>query len=42
MNSNGMAFEDAYMLASVAANLRISQVVDPLVAAKMEISKRYL
>lgn len=42
MNSNGMAFEDAYMLASVVANLRISQVVDPLMAAKMEISKRYL
>ena len=42
MNTNGMAFEDAYMLASVAANLKVSQVVDPLMAAKMEISKRYL
>ena len=38
----GVDFEDAYMLASVAANLGISQVVDPLVAAKMSISKRYL
>ena len=38
----GMDFEDAYMLTSVAADLRISQVVDPLMAAKMEISKRYL
>ncbi len=35
-------FEEAYMLASVAADLRISQVVDPLMAAKMEISKKYL
>ncbi|HJX04659.1 MAG TPA: acetamidase/formamidase family protein [Thermoplasmata archaeon] len=42
MNSRGVDFEEAYMLASVAANLRISQVVDPLMAAKMEISKRYL
>ena len=38
----GVDFEDAYMLASVAANLRISQVVDPLMAAKMVISKKYL
>ena len=42
MNQCGMDFEEAYMLASVAADLRISQVVDPLMAAKMEISKRYL
>lgn len=42
MNSRGVDFEEAYMLASVAADLRISQVVDPLMAAKMEISKRYL
>jgi len=41
-NRLGMDFEDAYMLASVAANLRISQVVDPLMAARMAISKRYL
>jgi len=38
----GCDFEEAYMLASVAADLRISQVVDPLMAAKMSISKRYL
>lgn len=42
MSRCGMDFEDAYMLTSVAADLRISQVVDPLMAAKMEISKRYL
>ena len=42
MDRRGMDFEDAYMMASVAANLRISQVVDPLVAAKMVISKKYL
>ncbi len=42
MDRRGMDFEDAYMLASVAANLRISQVVDPLMAAKMVISKKYL
>jgi amidase len=42
MDKRGMDFEDAYMLASVAANLRISQVVDPLMAAKMVISKKYL
>lgn len=38
----GCDFEEAYMLASVAANLRISQVVDPLMAARMSISKKYL
>jgi amidase len=38
----GIDFEEAYMIASVAANLKISQVVDPLMAAKMSISKRYL
>lgn len=42
MDRRGLDFEDAYMLASVAADLRISQVVDPLMAAKMVISKRYL
>jgi len=42
MNSRGTDFEEAYMLASVAADLRVSQVVDPLMAAKMEIRKRYL
>jgi len=38
----GIDFEEAYMIASVAANLGVSQVVDPLIAAKMSISKRYL
>jgi len=42
MSFRGVDFEEAYMLASIAADLRISQVVDPLMAAKMEISKRYL
>lgn len=41
-NGQGMDFEDAYMLASAVANLRISQVVDPLMAARMSISKKYL
>jgi amidase len=38
----GVDFEEAYMLASLSANLKISQVVDPLMAARMSISKRYL
>ncbi len=38
----GVDFEEAYMLASAVANLKISQVVDPLMAARMSISKRYL
>lgn len=38
----GTDFEEAYMLASLVAHLKISQVVDPLMAAKMSISKRYL
>jgi len=41
-NHRGIDFEEAYMLASVAANLKISQVVDPLMAVRMSISKRYL
>jgi amidase len=41
-NARGVDFEEAYMLASVAADLRISQVVDPLMAARMSISKKYL
>ncbi len=41
-NRRGVDFEEAYMLASLAANLKISQVVDPLMAARMSISKRYL
>jgi len=38
----GVQFEEAYMLASAVANLKISQVVDPLMAVRMSISKRYL
>jgi len=38
----GIDFEEAYMLASAAANLKVSQVVDPLMAARMSISKKYL
>lgn len=39
---SGVGFEEAYMLASAAADLKASQVVDPLVAARMSISKRCL
>jgi len=38
----GLDFEDAYMLASLAADLGISQVVDPHMAAKITIPKKYL
>jgi amidase len=41
-SKTGMDFEDALMLASAVADLKISQVVDPLMAARMSISKRYL
>jgi amidase len=41
-NRLGIDFEEAYMLTSLVANLGISQVVDPLMAAKVSISKRYL
>jgi len=41
-DARGVSFEEAYMLASAVADLRISQVVDPLMAAKMIIKKRYL
>jgi amidase len=41
-NKLGMDFEEAYMLASAVGNLKISQVVDPLMAARMSISKKYL
>ncbi|HEX9908577.1 MAG TPA: acetamidase/formamidase family protein [Thermoplasmata archaeon] len=42
MNMRGTDFEDAYMIASVAADLRVSQVVDPLMAVRMVVSKKYL
>jgi len=38
----GMPWEDAYMLASLVADLRISQDVDPHRTCKMVIPKRYL
>ncbi len=41
-SKHGTDFEEAYMLASLIGNLRISQVVDPLMAVRMSISKRYL
>jgi amidase len=41
-DARGVSFEEAYMLASAVADLRISQVVDPLMAAKMTLKKRYL
>jgi len=42
MKARGTSFEESYMLASVAADLRVSQVVDPLMAARMSIKKKYL
>lgn len=41
-DASGSDFEEAYMLASLVADLGISQVVDPLMAAKMTIAKKYL
>ena len=38
----GMDWEDAYMLASLVCDLRISQDVDPYRTCKMVIPKRYL
>jgi|GEM_PF-1665771 len=41
-NRLGIDFEDAYMLSSAVADLRVSQVVDPLMASRRVISKKYL
>ncbi|MBM3451180.1 MAG: hypothetical protein FJX78_09425 [Armatimonadetes bacterium] len=38
----GMSREDAYLLASVAGDLRISQVVDPWMTVRMEVSKAHV
>jgi amidase len=38
----GVSWEQAYMLSSLVAHLRISQVVDPLMTVRMAISKDYL
>ena len=37
-----LSWEHAYMLSSLVGNLRISQVVDPLMTVRMAISKNYL
>jgi amidase len=42
MRASGTDFEEAYLLASATCDLAISQVVDPLVAAKMLVPKAYL
>ncbi len=38
----GLTWEEAYMLTSLVADLRICQVVDPLMTVRMAISKKYL
>ena len=38
----GFSRGDAYMLLSAVGDLRISQVVDPLVTVRMALSKKYL
>jgi amidase len=38
----GLSWTDGYMLASLVGDLRISQVVDPLMTVRMCIAKRYL
>jgi len=38
----GSSWEEAYMLSSLVGNLRISQVVDPLMTVRMAIDKKYL
>jgi amidase len=40
--AKGLSWEHAYMLSSLIGNLRISQVVDPLMTVRMAISKNYL
>lgn len=42
MRTSDIDFEEAYMLASATCHLAISQVVDPLVAAKMFVPKACL
>ncbi|MGF7160098.1 amidase [Rhodoligotrophos appendicifer] len=42
MRSKGLPWADAYMLTSLVGQLRISQVVDPLMTVRMAISKDYL
>ena len=42
MRISEVDFEEAYMLASAVCDLAISQVVDPLVAAKMLVPKKHI
>ncbi len=40
--THALAFNDAYMLASLAADVRISQLVDPLLTVRACLDRRYL
>lgn len=40
--AHGLSWEDAYILASIASDLRVSQVVDPLLTVRCAIAKRFL
>jgi len=42
MRAKGLTWEEGYMLSSLVGNLRISQVVDPLMTVRMSIRKTYL
>jgi amidase len=42
MFSNNLSFEEAYMLGSLAVNLRINQLVDPKKGVRAEISKDFV
>lgn len=41
-NAKRMSWDDAYMFLSLAGNIRISQVVDPLMTVRMCVSKEHL
>lgn len=41
-HAGGLSWEDGYMLSSLVGQLRVSQVVDPLMTVRMAISKAYL
>jgi amidase len=42
MDAQGLSWEEAYMLTSVVSDLRISQVVNPLVTVRCCLSKHYV
>lgn len=42
MKVHNMSWDEAYMLTSLVADLRICQVVNPLMTVRMAISKKYL